>query len=228
LVGPLVTNDVEQIGELINPVLLEHVEVLRDDCLLESMDANIEACPPNIAFGPGGYVNPWRAVYKLSTGKRYEIDIYCFAPDRGPLAAIEPAKLHVASESEELKFTSGTIHKVDSEYDVKRFRFYTEPQAVGFSSALRLYLTGITQAHDGSDTSEGENEVCDVLLPVEFGGAYAQAGIRVAAVTIGAAVPAIIAANSAGKLTLPIALAMIGFAAVAGLGSVFTSLKRSS
>jgi hypothetical protein len=192
---------------------------------------------------PGSFVQPRRTVYHLAAGNRYEIEVYCFSPIQVVYSDIDTSVIHLNSESEEIEFSSVKSHQVDSEYDIKRFRFFTASRPDTFSSALRLYITRAATEKEPSNsaaphraeppsTSGGvtansaAEEIADIVLPVRFHGALALSVVRALLITIGTAGPAMVAANTAGKLTLAVSAAMLGIGLAAGFGAVFTSLRR--
>jgi hypothetical protein len=78
-----------------------------------------------------------------------------------------------------------------------------------------------------TDTENENKAYSDIILPVFFRGSLLLAAARVAVIGIGTSGPAMIAANSAGKLNLGIALLMLLLGCVAGLGTVVSTLKRA-
>jgi hypothetical protein len=153
--------------------------------------------------------------YDLSSGQQYEMEIYCFLPPGG---RTRPAKLHISSDVEAVSFPLGHTRDVDSRYDLKRIPLRVEQQTGSVAAGLYIYVT----ENNGEDKSYS-----DILLPVFFRGSLVLAAARVAIVGIGTSGPAMIAANSAGKLNLGIAVLMLLFGCVAGLGTVLSTLKRA-
>lgn len=147
--------------------------------------------------------------YDLSSGQQYEMEIYCFLP---PGAETRSAKLRIASDVEAVSFPLGHTRDIDSRYDLKRFPLRVEQQTGSVAAGLHIYLT---------DIESEDKSYSDILLPVFFRGSLLLAAARVAVIGIGASGPAMIAASSAGKLNLGIALLMLLFGCVAGLGIHF-------
>lgn len=152
--------------------------------------------------------------YKLSSGERYELEVYCFFP---PSAKERTATLHISSDVEAVKFPLGKDRAINSRYDLKRFPFTVEQRTVSLSAGLRLYLT---------EPEAVDKAFADVILPVVFAGSLLFTLVRIIVIGLGASMPAMIAANSAGKLNLSVALVMFLAGLVAGAGTVFTSLKK--
>jgi hypothetical protein len=61
--------------------------------------------------------------FVLKSGIEYEMQVYIFAPDFGPTATVRETSIHIESENKLLDFPQGKSCEIDSEYDVKRFRF---------------------------------------------------------------------------------------------------------
>ena len=77
--------------------------------------------------------------YDLKSGDEYELLIYVFAPDRGPTAAILETAIHVQSENKLIEFPLTKSREIDSEYDLKRFRFFAEKSLWRIATALIVF-----------------------------------------------------------------------------------------
>jgi hypothetical protein len=129
-------------------------------------------------YWPSGYVQIWRTVFKLVSGHRYEVEIYCFAPIEPPQALVKRGTIYLNSESGDIEFTAVKRHEIDSEYDLKRFRFYTAVRPDTFSTSLRIWVER-SVSEDQENNALPKEELSDILLPVEFRGAYVLSTIRV-------------------------------------------------
>ncbi len=163
---------------------------------------------------PHDIFQPTEGMYKLSSGDRYELAVYCFFP---PSAEDRTATLHIGSDVKAVKFPLGKDRDIDSRYDLKRFLFSVEKQTMSLPAGLRLFLTG---------PETDDRARADIVIPVVFAGSLPFALGRIGLIGFGASVPAMIAASSAGKLSLNVALVMFLAGIVAGVGTVFTSLKK--
>jgi hypothetical protein len=154
-------------------------------------------------------------VYRLRSGRRYELQVYCFSPKSVPPGA----KLVAETEDDFLAFATPRSIAIDSRYDIKRILFSTEANVAARAAGLRLSLA----RRDGGTQVELSR---DISVQFTFGGTWLLGLGRAAAITIGTAGPALVGVNAAGKFSLPIAIVMIALGAVAGLGSVFLTLRK--
>jgi hypothetical protein len=169
----------------------------------------------NIGLSERSVTSMVNGTYSLSSGQQYEMEIYCFLP---PGAETKSATLHISSDVEAVLLPLGNTRGIDSRYDLKRFPLRVERQVGNVSAGLHVYMT---------DTENENKAYSDIILPVFFRGSLLLAAARVAVIGIGTSGPAMIAANSAGKLNLGIALLMLLLGCVAGLGTVVSTLKRA-
>jgi len=161
-------------------------------------------------------LRPSAGVYCLASRRRYQVEIYSFAPGRlGP-----DTHLRVESEDEFIHFVTPRSIAVDSRYDVKRIVFSTDAEVLARAGGMRVYLT-----HGNAEAKDADVRQ-DIGLQFIFGGSWLLGLLRAGAIGIGTAGPAMVAANAAGKLSVGVAIVMIALGAVAGLGAVFVSLKK--
>lgn len=153
--------------------------------------------------------------FVLKSGIEYEMQVYIFAPDFGPTATVRETSIHIESENKLLDFPQGKSSEIDSEYDVKRFRFVTEKNVYAFSAALTLFI--------GQD----EDRSCDITIPAVFGRDFRDGIIRMVLITIGSSVPAMLAAQATEKLSPSLGLIMLIAAAATGIGTVFFGSRKT-
>ena len=152
--------------------------------------------------------------FVIKSGAEYEMKVYVFAPDFGPAAAVNETSIRIESENKLLEFPQGKVQEIDSEYDIKRFRFVTEKAVYPFSAALTLFIGPV------------DARSCDITIPAVFEGDFQLATIKIALVTIGSSIPAMLAAQAADKLSLGLALLMLIAAAATGVGTVFFASRK--
>jgi len=157
--------------------------------------------------------------YALSSGTRYALDVYSYAPE-GDIKPSDASTLTIESADSDVKFSSETAAKLDSRYDMNRFRFSTEHRLLALPTGLRLAL-GVPKTIDGKSVVE---ERCDITLEVRFAGAKWLTAVRISLIAAGTAGPAIIGAYAAQKGSLGLAVIMITVALATGIGTV---LKKS-
>jgi hypothetical protein len=153
--------------------------------------------------------------YRLRSGRRYELQVYCFSPKKVPAGT----KLVAEAEDDFIAFATARTLEIDSRYDIKRVFFSTEANVLPRAAGLRLFLA----------RKDGELEIelsRDISLQFSFAGTWLLGVSRVIAVAIGTAGPGLIAVNAAGKLNAGVAIAILALGALAGLGSVFLSLRK--
>lgn len=92
-------------------------------------------------------------------------------------------------ENKLLDFPQGKSCEIDSEYDVKRFRFVTDKNVYAFSAALTLFI------------GQAEERSCDITIPAVFEGDFRVGIIRMVLITNGSSVPAMLAAQATEKLS---------------------------
>src|SRR5262245_40818630 len=94
--------------------------------------------------------------YKLSSGGRYEMQIYCFLPRNA-----EPrlARLHIDSDVKAVEFPLGETRDIDSRYDLKQFSLQVARRTETVSAGLHLYITG---------PGDEDKPHSDILIPVSF------------------------------------------------------------
>jgi hypothetical protein len=185
--------------------------------IVRVQDPGVEDAMTPIATATRKNILPIKGAYRLQSGASYDAEMYTFSARREENDA--GTKLHVTSDKEDLEFPLDTVRILDSRYDLQRFRVATRQQITAIFAVLRIYLT-----------TEGDRDVprADILLPVVFRGSISLAIIRVALTGVGSSAPAMIAAYTADKLSVGIAVLMLFFGLVAGVGAVFPFWKSSS
>jgi hypothetical protein len=153
--------------------------------------------------------------YMLKSGVEYELQLYVFAPDSGPAGKVKETSISIESESKLVEFPQGKSREIDSEYDIKRFRFLTTKNVYTFSASLMLYL------------GKSDERSCDITLPVVFDRDISVGIVRMILIAIGSSVPAMLAAWAADKLSLPLALIMLIAAAATGAATVYFTSQKS-
>jgi hypothetical protein len=156
--------------------------------------------------------------YDLNSGDEYELLIYVFAPDRGPIAEISETAIHVQSENKLIEFPLTKSREIDSEYDLKRFRFFTEKSLWRITAALIVFT------HSKHAVDEGS---CDIAVPVVFKGRWMEGAIRTGLIAFGSSVPAMLAAAASSKLGIGLGLLMFGAAMATGIGTVFFASRKT-
>jgi hypothetical protein len=151
----------------------------------------------------------------LKSGLEYEMRVYVFAPDVGPTASIRETLINIDSENKLLEFPQGKSCEIDSEYDVKRFRFITQKNIYTFSGALTLFV------------GTAEERSCDIIIPAVFERDFKVGIIRMVLITIGSSVPAMLAAQATEKLSPGLGLIMLIAAAATGIGTVFFGSRKT-
>lgn len=169
----------------------------------------------------GPCVEPRGGRYELESGRRYLLDVYSYSPD-GDINPSEAMTLSANADDSDLKFSSESITKLDSRYDLIRFTFTTEQRLFELPVGLRLAL-GIPKKPD----DKGLEERCDIMLDLRFRGSLRLAVARVAMIAVGTATPAVIGAYAAGKGSLGLATVMFVASLFTGVATVFPALKKA-
>ena len=169
--------------------------------------------------GPG--LEPQGGRYELESGRRYLLDVYSYSPE-GDVDPSEAMTLSASADDSDLKFSSETVARLDSRYDLIRFTFSTEQRLFELPAGLRLAL-GIPKKPDDKDLEQR----CDIMLDLRFQGSSRLAGARVAMIAIGTATPAVIGAYAAGKGSLGLAAIMFVASLFTGVATVFPALKKA-
>jgi hypothetical protein len=155
--------------------------------------------------------------YHLVSGEEYQLKTYVFAPEASPTATIKETAIHIHSENKLIEFPLGKSREIDSEYDIKRFRFLTDRSLFEIAASLILFV------HEKHAIAEGTREI---ILPVAFAGRWHEGVSRAFLVAAGSSVPAMIAAQAAGTLGFWSGLLMFGVAFGAGIATVFLLPSR--
>jgi hypothetical protein len=160
-----------------------------------------------------------RGVYIFKSGNHYDMSVYVFLPDDGVdvLGAPSYGYIGITSDNKSINFTYGSLEEIDSEYDMKHFRFYVEPQTFRSVAALRIFI---------SSARTDENLNSDILIPAVFEGRPRESAYKAVLLGIASSGPAIISAYAADKLSLGNGLLMMTVAFAATLGSVFFPTKK--
>jgi hypothetical protein len=156
--------------------------------------------------------------YHLVSGQEYELEVYVFAPEASPMAMIKETGIHIQSENASIEFPLGKSREIDSEYDIKRFRFWINRSMYRIAASLILFV------HEKHAVAEGTR---DIVIPVVFAGRLLEGVIRTGLIAAGSSVPAMIAAYAAGKLDLGLALLMFGAALLTGIATIFFPSGKS-
>ncbi|MEW6392356.1 MAG: hypothetical protein AB1542_18345 [Pseudomonadota bacterium] len=169
----------------------------------------------------GPALEPEGGRYELESGRRYFLDVYSYSPE-GEGNPSDAMTLVASADDSDLKFSSETVAKLDSRYDLIRFAFSIEQRLFELPAGLRLALS-VPHKADGKDMEQR----CDIMLDLRFRGSLRLAFARVAMIAIGSATPAIIGAYAAGKGSLGLATVMFIAALFAGVATVFPALKKA-
>ena len=169
----------------------------------------------------GPTLEPQGGIYELASGRRYFPDVYSYSPE-GEDNPSDAMTLSASADQSELKFSSETVAKLDSRYDLIRFAFSTEQRLFELPAGLRLAL-GVPKKGDDKDLEQR----CDIMLDLRFRGSLHLAAARVGIIAIGTASPAVIGAYAAGKGSLGLATVMFIAALFTGLATVFPALKKA-
>lgn len=159
--------------------------------------------------------------YALRSGKHYALEVYSYAP-QGDEHPSDASTLTVEVDDSEVKFNSETAAKLDSSYDLNRFRFSTEQRLFTLPTGLRVAL-GVPTQIDGKTVTM---ERCDIVLELRFAGSTWLAAGRVVLIAIGTAAPAIIGAYAAQKGSFGLAAVMFLFALMTGIATVIPGLGK--
>lgn len=173
------------------------------------------------AASGGSLLEPQDGRYKLHSGRRYFLDIYSYSPE-GEDVSSDAMTLSASADDSDLKFSSETVAKLDSRYDLIRFTFSTEQRLFELPAGLRLAL--------GVPNKPGDKEFeqrCDIMLDLRFRGSLFLAITRVAMIAVGTATPAVIGAYVAGKGSFGLAAVMFAAALFTGVATVFPALKKA-
>lgn len=159
--------------------------------------------------------------YELESGRRYFLDVYSYSPE-GEDNPSDAMTLSASADDSDLTFSSETVAKLDSRYDLIRFAFSTEQRLFELPAGLRLAL-GVPRKADDKDLEQR----CDIMLDLRFRGSLRLAVARVAMIAIGTATPAVIGAYAAGKGSLGLATVMFIAALFTGVATVFPAFKKA-
>lgn len=181
---------------------------------LTEVTGKLEVKNPVIAPVDGRYV--------LQSGKPYAIDVYSYSPDGGQNPS-DASTLVVEADAGDVSFSSETAAKLDSRYDLNRFRFSVEQRTADLPTGLRVAL-GVPTQIDGKTVSE---ERCDVTLEVRFRNSNWLVAGRIAVITVGTAGPAIVAAVFRPEWSWWLGAAMLVPALFAAFGTVYPSLRKN-
>ena len=169
----------------------------------------------------GSLLEPQGGHYALESGRRYFLDVYSYSPENEDDPS-DAMTLSAGADDSDIKFSSETVAKLDSRYDLIRFAFSTEQRLFELPAGLRLAL-GVPKKPDDKSLEQR----CDIMLDLRFRGSLRLAIIRVAMIAIGTASPAVIGAYAAGKGSLGLAAVMFIVALFTGVATVFPALKKA-
>lgn len=172
--------------------------------------------------GPEPVIVPKNGVYSLQSGTRYALTIYSFSPE-GDNNPSDASTLLIEADEGEVKFSSETAVKLDSRYDLNRFRFSIEPRTSSLPTGLRVSL-GVPTPVDGKTVQE---ERCDVTLEARFLSSNWLTAGRVLVIAIGTTGPAVVAAMVRPEWSWELAPVMLIPALFAAWGTVFPNFKKS-
>lgn len=167
-------------------------------------------------------INPKDGVYTLKSGTRYALAVYSFSPE-GDKNPSDTSTLLIEADDSEVKFSSETAAKLDSRYDLNRFRFSIEPRTSNLSTGLRVAL-GVPSLIDGKTVQE---ERCDVTLELRFRSSNLLTAGRVLVIAAGTTGPALVAAMVRPEWSWGLAPIMLIPALFAAWGVVFPNFKKS-
>lgn|GEM_PF-6031185 len=165
-----------------------------------------------------------RGAFKLRTGNRYECEVYClrlFEKDKDETGVRPPLKelaLVAEGNDDSIQFASTKRSVIDSRYDIKRYVFAVELEAMRRVSGIRLFLSA------AGDADEIARQ--DVPLQMVFGGSIVIALLRMLFIGVATAGPGMTAAGLAGKLTPGVAVAMIAIGMFAGVAAIFPAFRK--
>lgn len=174
------------------------------------------------AEGDDEAIAPMSGRYILQSGSRYALDVYSYSPD-GDEKPSDASTLVIEADDSDVKFGSETSAKLDSRYDLNRFRFSVEQRIATLPSGLRVAL-GVPTQIDGKTVQEKR---CDVTLELRFQSSNWLAAGRIIVIAIGTAGPAIVAAAGKPGWSLALGAVMLVPALFAAWGTVYPSLKKS-
>lgn len=166
-------------------------------------------------------LKPQDGRYELKSGHRYFLDVYSYSPE-GENSLSEATTLTASADSTELMFSSETVSKLDSRYDLTRYAFSTEQRLFEIPAGLRLAL-GIPKTPGDTDVEQR----CDIMLDLRFRGSFYLAIARIIVIAFGTATPAMIGAYAADKGSFGLTTLMFIAAVFAGAATVFPALKKS-
>jgi hypothetical protein len=155
--------------------------------------------------------------YHLVSGEEYELKTYVFAPEASPTATIKETAIHIQSENKLVEFPRAKSREIDSEYDIKRFRFLTDRSLFEIAASLILFV------HEEHAIAEGTR---DIVIPVVFAGRWREGVARTVLIAAGSSIPAMIAASAAGNLGFWVGLLMFGAALATGIATVFFPSRK--
>jgi hypothetical protein len=158
--------------------------------------------------------------FQLSSGYRYDLEVYTFTPIAGAIAG-GATKFLVDSDEKAIRFVSAKQITLDSRYDLNSFTFTTDQFLDTLSAGLRLALSIPTTVEPNTE------QRCDITLPVSFGGWRVLGISRMVIIAVGTAAPAIVGIVYKDQMSVGIAAVMIMSALIAGWASVFLGSKKS-
>lgn len=171
-----------------------------------------------VSGGPA--ISPSAGRYELRSGRRYLLEFYSYSPDRDDNFA-HTLTLSANSDHSDVKFTSETVARLDSRYDLIRFAFSTEERLFELPAGLQLALGVPSAARKDSERR------CDIMLELRFRGSLRLAIARIGMIAIGTATPAVIGTYASGKGSLGLAAVMFIAALFTGVATVFPTLRRA-
>lgn len=167
-------------------------------------------------------ITPKDGVYTLKSGTRYALAVYSFSPE-GDKNPSDASTLLVEADEGDVKFSSETTAKLDSRYDLNRFRFSIEPRTSSLPTGLRVAL-GVPTPINGKTVQE---ERCDVTLEVRFRSSNLLTAGRVFVIAVGTTGPAVVAAMVRPEWSWGLAPIMLIPALFAAWGTVFPNFKKN-
>lgn len=166
-------------------------------------------------------ITPEDGIYTLRSGTRYALSVYSFSPE-GDKNPSDASTLLIEADEGEVKFSSETAAKLDSRYDLNRFRFSIEPRTSSLPTGLRVAL-GVPTLIDGKTVQE---ERCDVTLEVRFRSSNLLTAGRILVIAVGTTGPAVVAAMFRPEWSWGLAPFMLIPALFAAWGTVFPNFKK--
>jgi hypothetical protein len=158
--------------------------------------------------------------YNLTSGNRYSVDVYSYAPDSHEKPS-ESGELKVSSDATELRFSSETTVRLDSRYDLNRFIFSTEQRLLSLPAGLRF---SVQVGNDDNETKAEDRG--GIVIELFLRGSFLLALYRIVLIALGTALPAIIGAYAANKISFGLAVTMFASALLTGIGTVFPAFRK--